>query len=211
MKRVWQLWFILMTAVCVLLIIGAWQWGSGKDDQIERLQADKTALETYYDDRTQLYQENMGELQQMYNTMQNRKYQEGYQQGAADTVSNITLPEVITVNNTITKWQDREVIVTRTAWRDFESLEEFIGWLDLKYVKGDCDDYTEYIWGEAYKDGYRMSEQLVYDGKLFNRYVTDTAGQGKGHMGMVVFIGGGYYYFEPYPGNYRIIYICDRD
>ncbi len=111
----------------------------------------------------------------------------------------------------------KEIPVTRTQWRDFQSLEELTSWLDglsVLWISGkvvDCDEYSEFVWGKAYAEGYRMSEQLVYDGKLLDKVVMDTAGQKLSHIGCLVNIGNKYYYFEPNPLMYRVIYICDRD
>ena len=140
-------------------------------------------------------------------------YHLGYRAGVADTVNSITLPPVIEVERTVVKVVERAVMIP-PIWRDFESVEELASWMDVlsvTWIDGevDCDDYSEYVWDMAYRSGYRMSEVLVWNGFYCGRHVTD--GGVPNHIACQVQIDNSYYYFEPDPVDYRIIYICDRD
>uniref|UniRef100_A0A6M3IVD8 Uncharacterized protein n=1 Tax=viral metagenome TaxID=1070528 RepID=A0A6M3IVD8_9ZZZZ len=128
-------------------------------------------------------------------------------------------PEIVTVNNTIIKEVIKEVEITRVinnSWREFESLSEFTAWVDgkLTYLMPsssytvDCDDYALRLQQEAYKDGYFLSVQLVLDGYLWGKRVTNNT---EPHMGNLVVIGNEVFFIEPQPDDYRVIKICDKD
>lgn len=129
----------------------------------------------------------------------------------------VKIPEYIyktkTVEVEVEKIVEVEKPVTRTKWQNFESLAEYAEWsekLSVLWITGqvvDCDDYSEFVWDMAYKDGYRMSEPLVRDGTYFGV----TVNKDEPHIGGQVQIGNKYYYFEPNPLMYRLIYITDRD
>ena len=100
----------------------------------------------------------------------------------------------------------------RTDWRFFKTLPEFTTWLEDKMVNlmppADCDDYAQRLQREAYKDSYFLSIQVVADGKLFDKVVSDDK---RLHMGNLVMIDNGIYYVNLQPGDFRIIRICNRD
>lgn len=134
------------------------------------------------------------------------------------------------VNQVIEKEVEKKVkeYVTPAPLREFSSAEELRDWcekhmavllvpdargvIDLRTptpnIKADCDDYAERLQRMAIADGYLMSEQLVYDGKLFGVPVTPEKGY---HTGNMTIIGNDVYFIEPQPSIFRIIKVCERD
>ena len=118
--------------------------------------------------------------------------------------------------------------VTSAPLREFSSVDELRNWceehtavllvpdargmIDLRsptpHKKDDCDDYAERLQRLAIADGYLMSEQLVYDGKLLGVEVTPEKSY---HMGNLTTIGNDVYFIEPQPSIFRIIKVCERD
>lgn len=110
--------------------------------------------------------------------------------------------------------------------REFASREELEDWvsrnstihvsfdskgtLDLTRLKPDsqfdCDDYAREFQRKAARDGYYLSVQLVRDGKLFNRQVTNSY---ELHMGNLALIGNDVWYVEPQTG--KITWVCNLD
>jgi hypothetical protein len=111
-----------------------------------------------------------------------------------------------------------EKIVYRqhTGWREFENLAEFSDWvkdkLERLWVVGDkladCDDFAIRLQREGYKDGYLISSQLVWNGKLFDKNVSNFK---KPHMGNLIIIGNRIYFVEPQPDYFRIVFVANRD
>ena len=124
----------------------------------------------------------------------------------------VKVPEIFTVN--ITREIEIEKIVyrDRTDWQFFETLSEFTEWLEGKLVyllpPADCDDYARHLQIEAYRSGYILSAQLVDNGNINGKIVSDNKNF---HDGIRVDIGNEIYYVEPQLDAFRIIKLCDRD
>lgn len=109
---------------------------------------------------------------------------------------------------------EKEVIVyrDRTDFRFFETLPEFTAWLEgklhYKFSPADCDDYAQSLQIAAYRKGYIISAQLVDNGNINGKIVSDNK---EFHDGIRVNIGNEIYYVEPNPDGFRIIKICNRD
>lgn len=123
----------------------------------------------------------------------------------------IEVEKIITINNTIEK-----IVYEKYPVRNFKDLAEFAKWVQDKMVRiwlisgeeADCDDYAEHLQSEALKEGYMVSCQVVYNGMLGTRQVSDSPGL---HMGNLVIIGNDIYWVEPQSSAFSIVKVCDRD
>jgi hypothetical protein len=110
---------------------------------------------------------------------------------------------------------DKPVYINN-EWREFESPAVLMSWakdhLATLWIVGnqiaDCDDYAERLQLEAFKAGYLLSLQLIEDGILFGKNVSNFQ---EPHMGNIAMIGNEIYFIEPQPDYFRIVYVCDRD
>src|SRR4030042_2316857 len=81
-------------------------------------------------------------------------------------------------------------------FRSFDSIDAWYGWLDdhLDYPAEGYAGYPAYIQAEAARDRYLVSQQILF--------VEGDAGK-ELHIGLMLEIGGVYYYTEPSPdGNH---------
>jgi len=108
-----------------------------------------------------------------------------------------------------------KVVYKHRDYRNFESLSEFTEWADGKIavyiVTGkeiDCDDYAMRLQRLAADDGYLISCQIVYNGKVYNQIVSDSKTL---HMGNLIVVSNNIYYVEPQPIDYRIVRLCYLD
>jgi hypothetical protein len=112
----------------------------------------------------------------------------------------VEYPVIIYEEKEVEKIVEVEKKIYSRDSRDWESISEFMGWLEnlqsrtLVYPDADCDDFAMNVQRAALKDGYMVSCQLVVDGMLWDRHVSDTRG---GHFGNLVVIKNDVYYLEP--------------
>lgn len=101
--------------------------------------------------------------------------------------------------------------------REFESSGQLAEWArnTITYLmpsgvyEVDCDDYATRLQRKAMQEGYKLSVQLIEDGKLLE---VDVSSQPDIHMGNLAIIGNSIYYVEPLPGdNFTVIKVCNRD
>ncbi len=110
---------------------------------------------------------------------------------------------------------DKPVYVNNN-WREFDSSAVLMAWaeehLTTLWIVGnqaaDCDDYASRLQLEAFKDGYILSVQLVENGRLSGKNVSNFL---ELHMGNLAMIGNTIYFIEPQPKYFRVVYVCDRD
>lgn len=106
---------------------------------------------------------------------------------------------------------EKEAYIYTRDWRQWESLAQFTAWAEDKItylLEGDCDDYAENLQLCALEDGYAVSCQMIYNGKIQGFEVSPVKGS---HMGNLVMIGNNIYYVEPVPEYFRIVWLCERD
>lgn len=107
-------------------------------------------------------------------------------------------------------------VYVNNQWREFESPAILMSWSTehLLYLwmvgdqVADCDDYAARLQLEAYKDGYLLSVQLIQDGMLNGKNVSNYL---QSHMGNLAMIGNEIYFIEPQPEYFRIVFVCHRD
>ena len=113
-------------------------------------------------------------------------------------------------------------------FREFKDLAELTEWLknnglpiriiadedgniDLLHRKStsqyDCDDYAEALQRKALEQGFLMSQQLVLNGQVYGRKVSEYT---EPHMGNLTVIGNTIYYIESVPPH-NIVRITSRD
>ena len=113
-------------------------------------------------------------------------------------------------------------------FREFKDLGELTEWLknnglpiriiadedgniDLLHRKStsqyDCDDYAEALQRKALEQGFLMSQQLVLNGQVYGRKVSEYT---EPHMGNLTVIGNAIYYIESVPPH-NIVRITSRD
>jgi FtsZ-binding cell division protein ZapB len=110
---------------------------------------------------------------------------------------------------------DKPVYVNN-EWREFESPAVLMSWtkehLANLWIVGnqtaDCDDYASRLQLEAFKDGYLLSVQLIMDGMLYDKNISNYV---EAHMGNLAMIGNEIYFVEPQPDFFRVVYVCNRD
>ncbi len=78
----------------------------------------------------------------------------------------------------------------------------------LKAIDGDCDDHALKLQDEAFKDGYKLSAQLIRDGKLAGVEVSNYK---ELHMANIAIIGNEVYFIEPQPDCFRVMFVCYLD
>jgi len=109
------------------------------------------------------------------------------------------------------------IVETPTEYKEWESINQFIEWygeqeftvlMPSGAYKVDCDDYSARVQREALKDGYAVSQVLVNGNDYYGVRVRDATG---GHAACMVMINKSYYYVEPSPRDFRIIYLVRRD
>jgi hypothetical protein len=116
-------------------------------------------------------------------------------------VKEVEIPKTVYVNN---------------EWREFESPAALMSWADENLTNlwivgnelADCDDYASRLQLEAFKDGYLLSVQLITDGLLYSKNVSNFL---EPHMGNLAMIGNDIYFIEPQPEYFRVVYVCNRD
>ena len=103
-----------------------------------------------------------------------------------------------------------------TEWLEKNSLPIQItagedGRIDLVNSKStsqyDCDDYAEALQIKALEQGFLMSQQLVLNGRVYGRRVSEYT---KPHMGNLTMIGNNIYYIESIPPH-KVVRITARD
>jgi hypothetical protein len=107
-------------------------------------------------------------------------------------------------------------IYVNNQWREFESPAVLMSWvkehLANLWIVGDqvadCDDYASRLQYKAYKDGYLLSVQIIKDGMLDGKNVSNYQ---QSHMGNLAMIGNEIYFIEPQPKYFRIVFVCNRD
>jgi hypothetical protein len=107
-------------------------------------------------------------------------------------------------------------VYVNNQWREFESPAILMSWAKehLAYLwlvgdqVADCDDYASRLQLEAYKDGYFLSVQLIENGMLNGKNVSNYL---QLHMGNLAMIGNEIYFIEPQPDYFRIVFVCNRD
>jgi len=116
----------------------------------------------------------------------------------------------------INKVEVDKPVYINNEWREFESPASLMSWvkehLANLWIVGnqiaDCDDYASRLQVEAFKDGYLLSVQLVTDGMLYGKNISNFL---EPHMGNLAIISNEIYFIEPQPEYFRLVYVCDRD
>lgn len=135
----------------------------------------------------------------------------------------VFVPKLVEVVKEIEVIKEVEKIVeVPRELREFESLEELEEWRDDRfcYIFGepylkvtkyspikDCDDVAETWQRQAIDDGFLISMQITYNGKIGKKRVTKATGW---HMGCITYIGNDLYYMDTYE-PYEITKIGIRD
>jgi hypothetical protein len=130
-----------------------------------------------------------------------------------------TVTEIVTVNNTIETIREVPVevpVYINNEWREWESLAELTGWVNANTpilmgfdgFEPDCDDYAVRLQQKAYKAGYFISIQVINGGILAGREVSNLT---ELHAGNLALVGNKYYFIEPQPKSFRIVFVCYRD
>jgi hypothetical protein len=138
-----------------------------------------------------------------------------------------SVPVICPVVTEVPVYIDKEVMVPRD-FRVFDSAEELNEWLEAECLpvtliagstgrislssprttaEYDCDDYAEELQKKALAQGYLMSQQLVYNGRLFGVKVSEYTGP---HMGNLTMVGGDIYYVESIPPH-KAVKVVSRD
>jgi len=113
-------------------------------------------------------------------------------------------------------------------FREFKDLAELTEWLEenrlpIRIIAGedgtidlvnpkstsqyDCDDYAEDLQKRALEQGFLMSQQLIINGKIYGRKVSEYT---EPHMGNLTVIGNDIYYIESMPPH-KVVRITSRD
>jgi len=113
------------------------------------------------------------------------------------------------------------IVGTPIEYKDWESVNQFIEWYGKQdfatlmpsgVYKVDCDDYAARLQREALKDGYAVSQILLKGTDYYGVKVRDSI---KPHDGCMILVRGAsgdkFYYVEPDPMNFKVIYITWRD
>lgn len=114
----------------------------------------------------------------------------------------------------ITHYIDVPVVEWRQIYpRQFDSVEQFEAWyleqgFSLLWNK-DCNDYARKLQTTALKQGYSISQALVWNGKYYRGIKVSNISLG--HTGNLVLINNTYYWIEPQPNKFEVIEICRRD
>lgn len=116
-------------------------------------------------------------------------------------VKQVDVAAPVYVNN---QWQEFPDLATLTQWAN----DHLVNLWFVGDTVADCDDYAARLQLEAYKDGYIMSVQLVQDGKLFGKNISNYT---EAHMGNLVMVGNDIYFVEPQPKYFRVVFVCHRD
>ena len=117
------------------------------------------------------------------------------------TVKEVEVDKPVYVNN---KWREFESPVVLMSWTK-EHLANL--WIVGNQI-ADCDDYASRLQLEAFKDGYLLSVQLIMDGMLYDKNISNYF---EAHMGNLAMIGNEIYFIEPQADFFRVVYVCDRD
>jgi len=145
-----------------------------------------------------------------------QKYAEDWKSYAENISAQVISAPEYHEQTTIKEVEVEKPVYVNNEWREFESPAVLMGWakehLAYLWVVGnqiaDCDDYASRLQLEAFKDGYLLSVQLIKDGKLDGKNVSNYT---ELHMGNLAMIGNEIYFVEPQPDYFRIVYVCDRD
>lgn len=116
----------------------------------------------------------------------------------------------------VTIKETEKLVYVNGQIREFESPDALMKWANenlatLWFVGdqvADCDDYAARLQLKAYQDGYIMSVQLIKDGLLNGKNVSNYL---EPHMGNLAMVGNNIYFIEPQPEYFRIVYVCHRD
>jgi len=113
------------------------------------------------------------------------------------------------------------IVETPTEYKAWESVNQFIEWYGAQdfatlmpsgVYKVDCDDYSARLQREALKDGYAVSQVLITGTDYYGVPVRTSSG---GHAACMIMIqgksGDHYYYVEPDPKYFKVLYIVRRD
>ena len=106
--------------------------------------------------------------------------------------------------------------------KQWQSVQEFEDWyraqgFTLLFPSDDylvdCDDYAEQVRLKALKQAYSISDALTWNGRYYNKRVTDAyTSEQPGHVGSLVEIQDTYYYFEPEIDKFNgLVKVIERD
>jgi hypothetical protein len=201
--------------VSLLVVIGIMHavWGRSTKALGTEVNSYESANIALTDTVEKYYRENTQFQQDMTIAQQEIEDWKSYAQGVSAQV--IYVPEIHEQTTVKEVTVDKPVVVNN-AWREFESPAVLMSWtkdhLTTLWISGnqvaDCDDYASRLQLEALKDGYILSVQLVLNGMVNGKNVSNYLGS---HMGNLAMIGNEIYFIEPQPEYFRIVYVCDRD
>jgi len=109
------------------------------------------------------------------------------------------------------------IVETPIEYKDWESVNQFIEWyreqdftilMPSSAYKVDCDDYAARLQREALKDGYAVSQIIFVGTDYYTRTVREQTG---GHAACMIMVEDKYYYVEPHPKHFKVIYLAQRD
>jgi len=130
----------------------------------------------------------------------------------------VEVPEPYTIE--VPVYVDR-IVETPIEYKDWESVNQFIEWYGKQdfvtlmpsgAYKVDCDDYAARLQREALKDGYAVSQVLINDTDYYGVPVRTSS---VGHAANLIMVrgksGDHYYYVEPDPRYFKVLYLISRD
>jgi hypothetical protein len=121
-------------------------------------------------------------------------------------------PQIVYVTQNVTVEVER---IVNGKFKDWQSLGELSDWVEANLTrlivvgtKTDCDDYALRLQRKAYEQGYSISIQIVKDGLLGGKNVSNYT---ELHAGCLALVGNEFYFIEPQPEYFRIVYVCNKD
>ena len=151
-------------------------------------------------------------------------YQTGYVDRHTQTTVYERIPEPYPVPEPyeieVPVYVDREVY-TPHEYKEWTSVNQFIEWYGEQNFTAlmpsgvydvDCDDYSARVQREALKDGYAVSQVLLKGTDYYGVKVRESS---VAHLACAIMVHGKtgykYYYVEPSPWSFKVLYIVRRD
>jgi len=132
----------------------------------------------------------------------------------------IEVPVPYEISKEVPVYVDR-VVETPTEYKPWKSVNEFIEWYGAQdftvlmpsgAYKVDCDDYADRVQVAAMRDGRAVSQVLLNTPFYYGVKVRDSI---VGHDACMILVhgktGDKFYYVNPSPWSFKVIYIVNRD
>lgn len=195
-------------------------FGIKQDMQVQSIAALNIELNEYKSTNSALeelvdnYTKENAQLKQ--NLITAQQYAEDWKSFAENLSAEIIYVPEYHEQTTVKEVEVETPVYLNNQWREFESVGDLTEWVKehLGYIwtvgdqVADCDDYASRLQLEAYKDGYLISVQLIQNGMLYGKNVSNYL---ELHMGNLAMIGNEIYFVEPQPDYFRIVFVCNRD